>query len=91
MNVSGIVPWYFTGGQKGNVPQREKNMKESFDGHLSRYLAETSKDPFKECEGCNNNIFDFDDAFLVCGAYYCEECVRKVTAVPAEIEPDEYR
>ena len=92
MNISGITPWYFNNGQKRDYPQkRRENMREAFDRELDKYLERTSTDPFRECEGCGHNIFEYDEAYLVCGAYYCEDCVSKVRTVPALIEPTEWK
>lgn len=90
MNISGITPWYFNNGQKRDYPQKRGNMREAFDSELNKYLDRTSKEPFRECECCGHNIFDYDEAFEVAGAYYCWDCVHKVKAVDTVIEPTEY-
>jgi hypothetical protein len=97
MNISGISPWYFNGGQKRDYPQKRREQMASieamaerhFNRELDDYLERTSKEPYTPCCCCGRNIFDFDQAFKFDGEWHCGECIKAEYTV--NIEPEEWR
>ena len=41
---------------------------------LDKYLSKTSMEPFRPCDYCGKNIFDYDHYFNVGGDIVCERC-----------------
>ena len=91
MNISGISPYYLYNRQQQTCKhEKGDDMGETFDHELNKYLAQTSTEPYRECECCGHNIFDYDEAFEIAGAYYCWDCVHTVKAVDTVIKPTKY-
>jgi len=52
---------------------------------LNKYLAETNKNPFRPCDYCGGNLFDFDDYYDVGGDIVCERCCKRKSTDDLEV------
>ena len=91
MNVSGITPYYLSGGKQKNYQKRgDKSMRDTFDAQLNRYLHQSSRKPFRACPCCGGNVFDYDEAMRINDDFYCFNCYSEVKTSDAVIEPESY-
>ena len=56
------------------------NLNNSFDRYLEKetntYMGTKEAQIVTACEKCECDLYDCDEAYLIDGCYYCEDCIR---------------